>query len=57
MLKMEMLELEIRHTIGELVTYSINVDLEKMLVSIRVLRYCSCMWLSAIGVNMPICGI
>ena len=54
---MEMLALEIRHTMGELVTYVINVDLGKMLVSIWELRCCSCMWSSSVGVNMPICGI
>ena len=57
MLKMEILELEIRHTIGELVINDINVDLEKVLVSIWVLRCCSCVWLSLIGVNIPTCGI
>ena len=38
MLKMEMLELEIRHMIGELVTNDFNVDSEKMLASIWVLQ-------------------
>ena len=57
MLKMEMLELEIRHTIGELVINDINVDLEKILVLIWVLRCCSCMLLSSMGVNIPTCGV
>ena len=57
MLNMEMLELAIRHTVGELVINDVNVGLEKMLVLILALRCCSCMWLSSIGVNIPRYGI